>query len=126
MSKTKVDENYTAEATAELVEAYTAADSAEARDAVIATFSEKLAKSIPSIRQKLVREQVYVAKPKVGKKGGVKKADVVNAITAIVPMPANDADSLTKATMGALRAVSDALASFKAEAEAVDAEVTLD
>ena len=103
--------NYTPEMTAALVEAYEAAGSDEARKGVIADFAGEFGKSTKSIVAKLVREDAYVKAERSGKKGGVKKADLVDAITSKVPMAENDADSLTKATMKALRAIDAALTS---------------
>jgi hypothetical protein len=91
--------------TTELVEAYTAAGSDSDRAAVVATFAEKFAKGTKSITAKLVAEKVYRKAETAGKKGGVKKADLVSEITEIVPMAENDASSLEKATMRALRAI---------------------
>ena len=101
--------NYTPEMTTDLVEAYTAADTDAERKAVVSTFAREFGKSTKSIVAKLSREKVYVPVERKGKKGGVKKADLVDTIAERVPMPSNDAESLTKATMGALKAVLAAL-----------------
>jgi len=101
--------NYTPETTAAIVEAYTAADSEDARKAVVMEMSERFNKTPASVRSKLVKEKVYIAATRPGKKGGVKKADVVDAIALMVPMATNDAESLTKATMRALAAIAIAL-----------------
>ena len=97
--------NYTPEMTAKLVEAYTAAGSDAARKGVVADFAGEFGKGTKSIVAKLVAEKVYVKPETAGKKGGVKKADLVSEITEIVPMAENDASSLEKATMRALRAI---------------------
>jgi len=62
-------ENYTAEMTTELVEAYTKAETTEARLAVVTFYAEKLGKTVNSVRAKLTREKVYVAKVYTNKKG---------------------------------------------------------
>lgn len=106
--------NYTPEMTTKLVEAYTANPTKATVEAMAAEFG----KNVKSIVAKLSREGVYVKPTEVGKKGGIKKADLVTDIAEMVPMADNDADSLTKATMGALKAIKAALAS---EAEEPDA-----
>ena len=105
--------NYTPEMTAKLVEAYTANPTKATVEAMAAEFG----KNVKSVVAKLSREGVYIKPTEVGKKGGVKKADLVTAITAMVPMADNDAESLTKATMNALKAIKEALAEVEAEAD---------
>ena len=102
--------NYTPEMTTALVEAYTAATSEAARKGVVADFAGMFGKSTKSIVAKLSKENVYVPAKPVGKKGGIKKADLVDAIVEMVPMAESDADSLNKATMKALSAIKTALA----------------
>ena len=98
--------NYTPEMTTKLVDAYKAAPSA----ATVAAFAAEFGKSSKSIIAKLSKEGVYKPAKPVGKKGGIKKADLVDAIVEMVPMPASDADSLSKVTMKALSAIKTALA----------------
>ena len=101
--------NYTAEMTAELEARYTSAETADERAAVVEGFAAEFGKATKSVVAKLVTMKVYIKPERASKKGGVKKADLVDAITALVPMAANDAESLTKATMNALKAVIVAL-----------------
>lgn len=104
MSKTV---NYTAEMTAELVEAYKAAGSNEARDAVVASFAEKFAKSVASIRAKLSREKVYVKAERTAKDGSpvVRKDALATEIGEALGLAEGDTDSLAKATKRALVAI---------------------
>lgn len=76
--------NYTDEMVTELVGAYTEAETDSARTEVVNQYAEKFGKNAASIRAKLVREGVYVAKAKVTKAGDpiVRKADLVAQIEA--------------------------------------------
>lgn len=97
--------NYTPEMTATIVEAYKAATTDGARNEVVRDMAGTFGKSPASIRAKLSREGVYVKAEKAGKKGGVKKDEVANAIAAVIMMPENDATSLTKANLTALNRI---------------------
>ena len=95
--------NYTAAQTAELVEAYNMSVTEELRDETMAHYAKLWGKNVASIRSKLVREKVYIAKAKVtGKRNGNTKDSLANAIGAVAQMTENDTTSLTKANMGAL------------------------
>jgi hypothetical protein len=100
--------NYTDEQTSELVAAYEAAETPEARDAVVEEFAETFGKTVRSIRAKLVREGVYVKKAYKTKTGGKPetKEGVVCDIAAILGV---DADAklggLEKANKGALQLI---------------------
>jgi len=91
-------ENYTAEMTSELVEAYTKAETVEARLAVVATFAERFGKTVNSIRAKLTREKVYVAKVYTNKNGvkPVKKDSLVGEIAKKLLITEEQASSLEK------------------------------
>jgi len=126
MAKAKVV-NYTPEQTARAVTLFTAADSDESRKVAVEVLAAEFGKSPASIRAKLVREGAYKAPAKVGKKGGVKKSALVDSLVAMVPMADNDAESLTKATMSALKAVVEALTPaqpdvFEGDPDFVDSE----
>lgn len=98
MSKTV---NYTAEQVKTLVSAYTAADSQESRDSVVASFAATFGKSVASIRAKLSREGVYIKKETAAKKaaGDLKKAGKVAQIAARCGAKDLDLwDSLEKST----------------------------
>lgn len=105
-TKAKV-ENYTVEMTAELVAAYKAADTTEARSDVVNTFAEKFGKTVNSIRAKLTREKVYVAKTYTNKKGEtpVKKDALVASIAAKIGMSEDVASSLEKVNKNVLEAI---------------------
>ena len=72
--------NYTEEQTAQLVEAYKAAETQADRDMVVDEFAAEFGKTVRSIRQKLVRENVYVKKTYKTKKG--EKPEQKSAIVA--------------------------------------------
>lgn len=103
--------NYTPEQTRELVSAYEAAETNEARGEVVAAFSETLGKSVASIRQKLVREGVYQKKEYVSKNGAKPEAKeaIVDAIAKSLGVEAEVADSLAKANKTILLKIREAL-----------------
>jgi hypothetical protein len=100
--------NYTAEQTQQIVADYQAGVAVE-------TIAQNLGKSVRSIVAKLSREKVYVAKAYASKTGEkpVKKDAHADAIGAILRLPENDIESLTKANKSALKAIFDALANSK-------------
>jgi hypothetical protein len=100
--------NYTAEQTAQMVADYSAGVSVE-------TIAQNLGKTVRSVVAKLSREKVYVAKTYVTKNGEpvVKKDAHADAIGAILRLPENDIESLTKANKSALKAIFEALANSK-------------
>ena len=100
--------NYTAEQTAKLVADYTAGVSVE-------SLAQALGKSVRSVVAKLSREGVYKKKEYKTKTGEavVKKDAHADAIGAILGLPENDVESLTKANKAALKAIFEALANCK-------------
>jgi hypothetical protein len=104
-------ENYTAEMTTELVEAYTKAETSEARSAIVTFYAEKFGKTVNSVRAKLTREKVYVAKAYTNKKGEkpVKKDAIVTAIAGKIGMTVEACDSLEKVNKNVLEAIVKAL-----------------
>jgi len=100
--------NYTPEQTLAIVTDYKAGVPVE-------MIAQNLGKSVRSIVAKLSREKVYVAKAYVSKTGEkpVKKDAHADAIGAILRLPENDIESLTKANKSALKAIFDALANSK-------------
>lgn len=100
--------NYTPEQTAAVVADYAAGVTVE-------TIAENLGKSVRSIVAKLSREGVYKKKEYKTKTGEtvVKKDAHADAIGAILKLPENDVESLTKANKSALRAIFEALANSK-------------
>ena len=113
----KVTSNYTDEMTAELVSAYTScgdtdseADQKE-RAEVVETYAEKFELHPASIRGKLVRKEVYIAKVNLTKQGGKveSKEAISDQIAGFLGMTAEACGSLTNATKPVLQAVRDAL-----------------
>ena len=103
--------NYTPEQTAKMLADYTASPTAETVEAI----AKELGKSVRSIVATLSREGVYKKKEYVTKRGEkpVKKDAHAEAIGAILKLPENDVDSLTKANKSALKAIFEALANSK-------------
>ena len=102
--------NYTAEQTAAML-----ADYAGGTGATVEQIAKKLGKSVRSVVSKLSREGVYKKKEYKTKNGEavVKKDAHADAIGAILGLPENDIESLTKANKSALKAIFEALASSK-------------
>lgn len=100
--------NYTAEQTVAIVTAYQQGETVEA-------LAEQFQKSVRSIVAKLSREGVYKKKEYTTKNGEkvVKKDAHADAIGAILGLPENDVESLTKCNKAALRAIFEALAASK-------------
>lgn len=110
MAATTKIENYTTEQTAELISLYNAGKGMTKEQ-----LAEKFGKSIRSIVAKLSREKVYIKKERTTKTGEkiVKKDVHADAIGAILQLPENDIESLTKANKSALKAIFEALANSK-------------
>ena len=108
MSEAKKAVNYTAEQTTEIVTAYQSGETVEA-------LAERFNKSVRSIVAKLSREGVYKKKEYTTKTGEkvIKKDTHADAIGAILELPENDIESLTKANKNALKAIFNALANSR-------------
>ena len=104
--------NYTAEQTQAILDAY-------ANGSTVESIAETVGKSVRSIVAKLSREGVYKKKEYKNKNGEavVKKDAHADAIGAILRLPENDIESLTKANKSALKAIFEALANSKPIAE---------
>lgn len=100
--------NYSPEQTAALIADYREGISVE-------QLAMQLGKSVRSIVAKLSREGVYQKKAYKTKTGEpvVKKDAHADAIGAILRLPENDIESLTKANKSALKAIFEALANSK-------------
>ena len=100
--------NYTPEQTTKMVSDYQNGVSVE-------MIAENLGKTVRSVVAKLSREKVYKAKEYISKTGEkpIKKDIHADAIGAILRMPENDIESLTKANKKALKMIFDALANSK-------------
>jgi len=83
--------NYTPEMTAQIVSDYEAGIAVEA-------IAEAVNKSVRSVRSKLVREGVYVAKPKTTtrKSDEPTKKELLNSLEAVYPFNVNDLTGATK------------------------------
>jgi IS30 family transposase len=100
--------NYTPEQTQKMINDYQDGVSVE-------TIAENLGKTVRSIVAKLSREKVYIKKEYKSKTGEtpIKKDIHADAIGAILRLPENDIESLTKANKNALKAIFEALANSK-------------
>jgi len=100
--------NYTPEQTQKMINDYQNGVSVE-------TIADNLGKTVRSIVAKLSREKVYIRKEYKTKTGEsvVKKDTHADAIGAILRLPENDIESLTKANKNALKAIFEALANSK-------------
>jgi K+/H+ antiporter YhaU regulatory subunit KhtT len=100
--------NYTPEQTAQIISDYQNGVSVE-------IISHNLGKTVRSIVAKLSREKVYIAKEYKTKTGEsvIKKDTHADAIGAILRLPENDIESLTKANKNALKVIFEALANSK-------------
>ena len=90
-----------------MVERYTAVDTDETRASVVAELAEELGKSVQSVRAKLVREGVYVAKERKTKDGRKveSKSKMVDRVALKLEIEFTDGEalSLEKATKSTLR-----------------------
>jgi len=100
--------NYTPEQTAQIISDYQGGLSVE-------IIADNLGKTVRSVVAKLSREKVYIAKEYKTKTGesAVKKDTHADAIGAILRLPENDIESLTKANKNALKVIFEALANSK-------------
>ena len=100
--------NYTPEQTAQIISDYQSGLSVE-------IIADNLGKTVRSIVAKLSREKVYIAKEYKTKNGlsPIKKDVHADAIGAILRLPENDIESLTKANKNALKVIFEALANSK-------------
>lgn len=108
-TKTVKAVNYTAEQTAQMVSRYVG------DKATVETIAQELGKTVRSVRAKLSREKVYVAKTYVSKTGEKveKKDETADAIGLVLKMTEPEIESLTKANKTALRKIWQALATSK-------------
>ena len=100
--------NYTPEQTAQIISDYQSGLSVE-------SIADNLGKTVRSVVAKLSREKVYIAKEYKTKTGesAIKKDTHADAIGAILRLPENDIESLTKANKNALKVIFEALANSK-------------
>lgn len=107
----KTENVYTAEVVQEMVAAYTAvptdSDHEAERDAVVMMLAQKYGKKPQSVRQKLVRENVYVAKVQKGKDGkpAETKKVVASEIAKFAGLNVVEEESLLNAGKPALQSI---------------------
>lgn len=105
--------NYTEEVTNELVAGYiaVAGESEDVRNAFVAEAAAKYGKSVRSIRAKLSRENVYIAKTPVAKDGNpaVKKEVLAAMLETSAGVPLVSAEKMNKEDIKKLIAVIDEL-----------------
>ena len=106
---------YTEDQTTEMVEAYTSADSAEAREAVVTAYATKFEFPAASIRGKLSSAGVYIAKAASTKNGGpiVRKDQLVSQIAKLMGKDEEVVGSLEKVTKPVLQDLITALTANK-------------
>ena len=111
--------NYTDEQAAHMVEQYTACETDETRAACIDALSAETGRNVRSIRAKLVREGVYVAKAYVSKKGEKveRKGDIVQSIAKVLGVTEDQLGGLEKATKPALELIRAAFITAREELE---------
>lgn len=121
---TKQTSAYSEEQVREMIQAYTAVPTDAAheaeRDAVVKMLAEKFGKKPQSVRQKLVREDVYIAKQPKSKDGSPAetKKSIVGEIADLCGMGEVRAKELLLAGKPALQAVRDRLAELEADLDA--------
>ena len=118
-----------------MVERYGKGTSDETRAEIVAELAGEFGKSVQSIRAKLTREGVYIAKTRKTKSGGevVSKSTMVDRIDAALGIKFTDGEalSLEKATKSTLRKILEKVqveaevevTAADAEAEAIEVEV---
>lgn len=107
MTEATKNVNYTPELTAIIVEAYTVCDSDESRAECLETLSAEHGKGVKSLRQKLVREGVYIKKAYVSKAGKATetKDKIVAGIALAMGVTEAQLNGLEKATKPALELI---------------------
>lgn len=92
--------NYSPELTTKIVEAYQKGETDEERAQILEDLSAETGKGVKSLRQKLVREKVYIAKTYVSKAGKrtETKAAIVEGIARAMGVSSEVVESLEKAT----------------------------
>jgi response regulator RpfG family c-di-GMP phosphodiesterase len=99
--------NYSEELTAKIVEAYEVGTNDEERAEILENLSASTGKTVKSLRQKLVREGVYIKKTykaKTGRKVETKAA-IVEGIASAMGVSSVRIESLEKATKPTLELI---------------------
>jgi len=107
MSESSKKVNYTEGQTLQLVSAYESETTDEGREDVVKEMAENLGKTVRSVRQKLVREGVYVKKENKTKAGTSieRKATIVTDIAETLGIESSVIESLEKATKPTLELI---------------------
>ena len=94
MAETAKNINYSDEMTAKVIEDYT-------NGVELETIAETIGNTVRSVRSKLVREGVYVAKPKTpsAKKEGPTKKELLNTLEGVAPFEVTGFMGATKAAL---------------------------
>jgi len=103
----KKEPSYTEKFTAEITARYLEGDSYEARQEILKEIAAESGKKVQSLRAKLVRENVYVAKEYKTRDGDKPetKSDIVTSIAMSLGVAAKELAGLEKATKNALTLV---------------------
>ena len=111
MTKSTIAPNYSATDVADMLEIYTAANTAEERKGAVSVIAKSFGKTVKSVIAKLSREGVYVKAAKVTKTGApvTRKEDIVKAIASSLDLEFADIKSLGKATKADLEILAEAL-----------------
>jgi hypothetical protein len=116
--------NYTEAQTAVMVSKYieVACDSEAVRDAMVLELAGELGKSERSIRAKLSRENVYVAKTPKAKDGqpAINKATLAGILSISAGVPLTSAENLTKVDLKRLISAFEGLRDEVADLEIED------
>lgn len=99
--------NYPKDLTVAIIAAYTAGKSDTDRAGIVEALATEHGKSVKSIRQKLVREGVYVKPAYVSKAGAnvERKSDIVQGIAKMLNVTEAQLGGLEKATKPALETI---------------------
>ena len=108
--KTEKAVNYTDEMVQAMTTAYNAAETDEARKAVVVALAAEFGKKPASVVAKLVSLNVYKAPTAKGKTGEkpIKKDELVDLIASFIGVPADKLPGLEKANKSALQVISTA------------------
>ena len=106
---TETIKNYTETQEEEMVAVYTASTTDKERAQDVENLANKFGKKVNSIRQKLVKLNIYIKPEKVTKAGAKieRKADIVSTIAITMNEDADLVSSLEKGTKNALEKVRD-------------------
>lgn len=104
---TEKNVNYPKDLTLAIIVAYQAGETDAERATIVESLSAEHGKSVKSIRQKLVREGVYIKPEYVSKAGNTveRKSDIVQGIAKMLDVTEAQLGGLEKATKPALETI---------------------